>query len=47
MAHFEDALDEVVPSVTDEVRDRYDEIEKRFNTPSVEEEDEQVPRTFQ
>jgi transitional endoplasmic reticulum ATPase len=30
MAHFEDALDEVNPSVTPETRERYAEIEKQF-----------------
>ena len=30
MDHFEQALDEVTASVTDDVRERYREIEKRF-----------------
>ena len=48
MAHFEHALDEVTPSVTDEVRERYEEIEERFETRETEVEDEpQVSRTFQ
>ncbi|WP_251330930.1 CDC48 family AAA ATPase [Haloplanus pelagicus] len=32
MAHFEQALDEVTASVTDDVRERYEEIEQRFGT---------------
>jgi transitional endoplasmic reticulum ATPase len=32
MDHFEHALDEVTASVTDEVRERYEEIEQRFGT---------------
>ncbi|WP_135302996.1 CDC48 family AAA ATPase [Haloarcula amylovorans] len=49
MDHFEHALDEVGPSVTEETRERYDEIEKRFDTaePSLGDEDDKVSRTFQ
>ncbi|MFB6171219.1 MAG: AAA family ATPase, partial [Haloarculaceae archaeon] len=48
MAHFEQALDEVTPSVTDEVRQRYEEIEERFETRETEvEEEREVGRTFQ
>jgi transitional endoplasmic reticulum ATPase len=45
--HFEQALSEVGPSVDDEVRERYEEIEERFDRAEagVEEEDE-VGRTF-
>ncbi|QHS16297.1 CDC48 family AAA ATPase [Halopenitus persicus] len=43
MAHFEDALEEVVPSVTAETRDRYEEIEKRFKRSEVETEPEATP----
>jgi transitional endoplasmic reticulum ATPase len=32
MAHFEQALDEVSPSVTDETREQYERIEERFDT---------------
>ncbi|MBV0922817.1 CDC48 family AAA ATPase [Halomicroarcula limicola] len=48
MDHFEHALDEVGPSVTEETRERYDEIEQRFDTaePSLGD-DEKVSRTFQ
>jgi transitional endoplasmic reticulum ATPase len=46
MDHFEQALDEVVPSVDDDVRERYEEIEKRFGT-AGEPEKERVGRTFQ
>ncbi|MBX0294304.1 CDC48 family AAA ATPase [Haloarcula nitratireducens] len=48
MDHFEHALDEVGPSVTEETRERYDEIEQRFDTaePSLSD-DEKVSRTFQ
>ncbi|MFW5940111.1 MAG: AAA family ATPase, partial [Halolamina sp.] len=47
MAHFEEALDEVVPSVTDETRERYAEIEQRFKRSDVEEETEPAAPTFQ
>ena len=44
--HFEAALGEVLPSVTSEVRERYEEIEERFETPeAIEEED--ASRAFQ
>ena len=48
MAHFEDALEEIGPSVTEETRERYDEIEEQFDRrePGVEDEDT-VGRTFQ
>jgi len=35
MQHFEDALDEVNPSVTPETRERYEEIEKQFRRSEV------------
>ena len=48
MEHFEDAMDEVGASVTPEVRERYDEIEERFNQSGVEGETKgEVGRTFQ
>jgi transitional endoplasmic reticulum ATPase len=47
MDHFEQALDEVRASVTEETRQRYDEIEERFNSGESPEEREQVSRTFQ
>jgi len=47
MDHFENALDEVGPSVTDETRERYDEIEQRFDTAEHELEEDKVSRTFQ
>ncbi|WP_380681520.1 CDC48 family AAA ATPase [Salinigranum sp. GCM10025319] len=48
MAHFEQALDEVTPSVTQETRRRYEEIEERFKKNEVERETEgEVSRTFQ
>jgi len=37
MAHFEQALEEVNPSVTPETRERYDEIEQQFEQSAVEE----------
>ncbi|MFC7250696.1 CDC48 family AAA ATPase [Halomicroarcula sp. GCM10025324] len=48
MDHFETALEEVNASVTDETRDRYEQIEERFqrSEPDVSEE-ERVSRTFQ
>ncbi|MEF8801000.1 MAG: CDC48 family AAA ATPase [Halolamina sp.] len=47
MQHFEQALEEVVPSVTDEAREQYEEIEKRFHRSDVEREEEPIARTFQ
>ncbi|MFA1611531.1 CDC48 family AAA ATPase [Halobellus rubicundus] len=48
MDHFERALDEVGPSVTAETRERYEEIEDRFEKNEVEREpDAGVSRTFQ
>ncbi|WP_458188525.1 CDC48 family AAA ATPase [Haladaptatus sp. NG-WS-4] len=44
--HFEDALDEVTPSVTQETRERYDEIEERFDSAEPSQE-RGVGRTFQ
>ncbi|WP_254768716.1 CDC48 family AAA ATPase [Salinilacihabitans rarus] len=44
--HFEQALDEVGPSVTPETRERYEEIEEEFETAEPEPE-EQIGRTFQ
>ncbi|KZN23558.1 AAA family ATPase [Haladaptatus sp. R4] len=44
--HFEEALGEVTPSVTEETRERYEEIEERFDTAEPETE-EQLGRTFQ
>ena len=46
MDHFETALREVGASVTDETRERYDEIEKRFRTSEVGR-DQETGRTFQ
>ena len=45
--HFEQALEEVNPSVTAETRERYEEIEERFDRGSPELEDQEVSRTFQ
>jgi transitional endoplasmic reticulum ATPase len=48
MAHFEDALDEVAPSVTPEAKERYERIEERFKQSEVERQaDAEVGRTFQ
>ncbi|WP_435154595.1 CDC48 family AAA ATPase [Haladaptatus sp. DFWS20] len=44
--HFENALGEVTPSVTEETRERYAEIEERFDSAEPETE-EQLGRTFQ
>ena len=46
MDHFEAALAEVGPSVTDETRERYEEIEQRFQRSEIER-DEEAGRTFQ
>jgi transitional endoplasmic reticulum ATPase len=48
MDHFESAIEEVTPSVTDETRRRYEEIEQRFKKSEVERDAEtEVSRTFQ
>ncbi|WP_136590212.1 CDC48 family AAA ATPase [Salinigranum halophilum] len=48
MDHFESAIEEVTPSVTDETRRRYEEIEQRFKKNEVERDAEtEVSRTFQ
>ncbi|MFB6122233.1 MAG: CDC48 family AAA ATPase [Haloferacaceae archaeon] len=48
MDHFEEALDQVNPSVTEETRERYEQIERRFQQSEVERESEPtVSRTFQ
>ncbi|SHH35426.1 CDC48 family AAA ATPase [Halobaculum gomorrense] len=48
MAHFEQALDEVNPSVTAETKERYEEIEQRFQSSEPREEGEgELGRTFQ
>jgi transitional endoplasmic reticulum ATPase len=48
MDHFEQALEEVTPSVTQETRRRYEEIEERFQKSEVERDGEtEVSRTFQ
>ena len=45
--HFEYALSEVHPSVTSEVRERYDEIEERFDSAEPDVDEPEVSRTFQ
>jgi transitional endoplasmic reticulum ATPase len=45
--HFEAALEEVNPSVTQETRDRYDEIEQRFQQDETVRNEGEVSRTFQ
>ncbi|MGM0605570.1 MAG: AAA family ATPase, partial [Halobacteriota archaeon] len=47
MAHFEEALDGVQPSVTEETRRRYDEIEQRFKQSEVERDDSEFGGAFQ
>jgi len=48
MDHFDDALGEVGPSVDEDVRERYDEIEERFDHAEAGLDDEEnVSRTFQ
>ncbi|WP_232702410.1 CDC48 family AAA ATPase [Halobacterium wangiae] len=47
MAHFEDALDKVVPSVTEDVREEYKEIESRFEKADAPETEETTPGAFQ
>ncbi|WP_276279078.1 CDC48 family AAA ATPase [Halorussus caseinilyticus] len=45
--HFEQALDEVTPSVTEETKERYEEIEEQFDTAEPETGEDQLGRTFQ
>ncbi|MDZ5811791.1 CDC48 family AAA ATPase [Halorubrum sp. AD140] len=47
MAHFEDALDKVNPSVTPETRERYEEIEKQFKRSEVDRTDAEPGAAFQ
>jgi transitional endoplasmic reticulum ATPase len=47
MEHFEDALEEVTPSVDEDVRDRYDEIEDQFGRGGEPGDQQEVSRTFQ
>ncbi|WP_435097459.1 CDC48 family AAA ATPase [Halorubrum sp. N11] len=47
MQHFEDALDEVNPSVTPETRERYEEIEKQFQRSEVNREETEPGTAFQ
>jgi len=48
MDHFQHALEEVGPSVTDEIEDRYEEIQDRFDHREAGVEDEPTAsRTFQ
>ncbi len=44
--HFEQALSEVNPSVTEETRERYDEIEEQFDREEPATQDGEVGRTF-
>ncbi len=46
MDHFEHALSEVNPSVTEETRERYDEIEEQFDTQEPAADSNEVGRTF-
>ena len=47
MAHFEDALEEVNPSVTPETRERYEEIEKQFKRSEVTDREAEPGTAFQ
>ncbi|TKX75339.1 AAA family ATPase [Halorubrum sp. GN11_10-6_MGM] len=47
MAHFEDALREVNPSVTPETRERYEEIERQFRRSEVERDEAEPGAAFQ
>lgn len=46
-AHFEEALDEIGPSVDDETRERYEELERRIGHLDEPEERREISRTFQ
>ncbi|GAA0457299.1 CDC48 family AAA ATPase [Halococcus dombrowskii] len=45
--HFDQALDDVTPSVTAETKERYEEIEDRFDSGEPATEEREVGRTFQ
>ncbi|UPV74700.1 CDC48 family AAA ATPase [Halorussus limi] len=45
--HFEQALEEVTPSVTEKTKERYEEIEEQFDTAEPAKEQDQLGRTFQ
>jgi len=45
--HFEQALDEVTPSVTEDTKERYEEIEEQFDSAEPASEQDQLGRTFQ
>ena len=45
--HFDQALDEVNPSVTAETRERYEEIESRFNAGEPANNEPEIGQTFQ
>ncbi|WP_246982879.1 CDC48 family AAA ATPase [Halorientalis marina] len=47
MAHFEDALEEINPSVTEETREEYEQIEERFERTEAGVDEDPVSRTFQ
>jgi transitional endoplasmic reticulum ATPase len=47
MSHFEDALDEVQASVTEETKRQYEEIERKFNQSEVDGDDGVVGEAFQ
>jgi transitional endoplasmic reticulum ATPase len=47
MAHFEDALSEVSPSVTPETRERYEEIEQQFQRSEVDRDEAEPGAAFQ
>jgi transitional endoplasmic reticulum ATPase len=47
MDHFEQAFEEVTPSVDEDVRERYEDIEDRFTKADSPEEDEPAPGAFQ
>ncbi|MFB6141357.1 MAG: AAA family ATPase, partial [Halosimplex sp.] len=46
MDHFEHALEEVTPSVDEDVRERYEEIEERFGPGEADVDEKEVGRTF-
>jgi transitional endoplasmic reticulum ATPase len=46
MTHFEDALDEIGPSVDEDVREQYEEIEEQFETAETPEDEEATPGAF-
>lgn len=47
MEHFESAIDEIVPSISEELKEKYDQIEERLEQRGTEDNENQFGRSFQ